>query len=79
MGIVPYDYEDTPKERSDFRTILDSFMKMGIKSAYLDGFCNRYENAAVAASSLTQAVNRYGYPIRVKRRGTDIWIIRRDI
>ena len=82
MRFVEVDRIPEKRERfpyKNLRSVLDEFMNMNIKLAMVDSIENDYKNANVAYSVLRNAVERYGYPIKVYLHDGSVYLKRRDI
>lgn len=58
---------------------LDEFIDMGVKVAKVELEESDYHSVDHAINSLTDSIRHHRYPIKVVRRGDDIYFVRKDI
>lgn len=66
-------------EYHDLQGYLKEFMSMGIKTAKIDFGGNGYKSSNVACCCIHRAIKLGGLPIKVTRRGDDIYLTRKDM
>lgn len=73
--------KDVPglKVNHRLKDMWDEFMASNMKMAKVNLDEGEYSSVVVAASVMAVSIRRYGYPIRLIRRGDEIYLIRKDI
>lgn len=66
-------------EKHQTQKDLDAFMKMGIKIARVDILDGEFANVRSIESSLNSAVRIGAFPIKVVRRQSRLYLVRKDI
>ena len=72
---------DVPRKRAynSLHTEWENFIAMNIKTVKVDLSDRHYANSTVAYGVMKTSIKRFGYPIKVKRRGNEIYLIRTDM
>ena len=61
------------------RDYFEEFMSANIKIAKVELNDGEYSNPSVARSVLGNSIKRHGFPIDIKLRSGEIYLVRRDI
>ena len=65
---------DKWKRISPLHAFLQEFADSGAKIARIDGYTHK--NAACCAQSVNEAAKRYGYNVKAKQRGDEVFLVR---
>lgn len=66
-------------EKHKLKHAWEEFMSMNVKIAKAELDIGEYSSPTVARSVWTISIKKYGYPIDVRMRKGEIYLIRRDI
>lgn len=72
--------EDVPKRKAkncNLRMLLNEFMSSSSEIVKVEGL--EHKNVNIARSCFWRSITTGGYPISVKVRGNDLYLIRRDM
>ena len=61
------------------KAIWEEFMSMNVKTVKVEIGVDEYKSPEVARSVWATSIKRFGFPIDVKQRNNEIYLIRRDM
>lgn len=67
------------KEKSVLRNTWEEFMRMNVKTVKVELEAGEYASPTVARGVFAVSIKRFGYPIDVRLRDGEIYLIRRDM
>lgn len=79
MKLVQVEMMPRKGENHKLKANWDEFMSMNVKYAKAELEVGEYSSPTVARSVWACSIKKFGYPIDVKLRGKDIYLVRRDI
>lgn len=75
MKMIPVEEETVKRNYGNLRALFEEFLAMDEKAILLEGVMRNYKNELVATSCLQHAAKKHGYPVKVVRNGTNIYLI----
>ena len=68
---------DRVRKRGEMRDLMEEFMKMNAKSVRIDD--HGYKTSKLAYMAFRRAVERWVFPIDVRLRNDEVYLVRRDM
>lgn len=75
MKMIPVEKDTARKSYGNLKALFEEFLVLGNEAVLLDGISSEYKNELVAAGCLQHAARKYGYPVKVTRKGKNIYLI----
>lgn len=63
----------------DLYDLFDKFIEMGVKVAKIEFDARDYHSVTHAVSSISGSAREHKYPIKVVRRGDNVYLVRKDM
>ena len=79
MKLVQVERVPGRNENHKLKAAWEEFMGMNVKIAKAELDVDEYKSPSVAANVWAVSIKRFGYPISVKLRKNEIYLIRRDM